>query len=117
MTVAADPLVYGVFGGLYAVLLALLVFPSFRRGSPGLQSLLIGVLVCAALVFAQSAYWSWVYHFQPQGRYLFPILPMLFFYWRRFEAAPLRLLALVVTALLGAFSLLSFALIGLGALA
>ena len=33
MTVAADPLVYGVFGGLYAVLLALLVFPSGIAGT------------------------------------------------------------------------------------
>jgi hypothetical protein len=39
---------------------------------------------------------------------------MLFFYWRQCEAAPLRVLALVVTALLGANGLLSFALIGLG---
>jgi len=114
MTIAADPVVYGVFGGLYTVLLAILVFPSLRRGSRGAQFLLLGVLVCAALVFAQSAYRSWVYDFQPQGRYLFPILPMLFFYWRQCEAAPLRLLALVVTALLGTNGLLSFALIGLG---
>lgn len=114
MTVAADPVVYGVFAALYAVWLAILVVPSLRRGSPGAQPLLVGVLVCAALVLAQSAYRSWVYDFQPQGRYLFPILPMLFFYWRQSEAAPLRVAALVVTVLLGTNGLLSFALIGLG---
>ncbi len=117
MTVAADPWVYRAFGGLYAVLLAILVFPSLRGGSPGARSLLVGFMVCATLVFAQSAYRSWVYDFQGQGRYLFPILPMLFFYWRQCEAAPLRLPALVVTALLGTYGLLSFALIGLRTLA
>jgi len=93
-------------------------------GAPGTESSYSGYgfsylneAVCAALVLAQSAYRSWVYDFQPQGRYLFPILPMLFFYWRQCEAAPLRLLALVVTALLGAHGLLSFALIGLDNLA
>ncbi len=117
MNVVADPWVYRVFGGLYAVLLAILVFPSLQRTSPGARSLAVGVLVCAALVLAQSAYRSWVYDFQAQGRYLFPILPMLFFYWRQSPVAPLRLPALVVTALLGTNSLLSFALLGLAALA
>jgi uncharacterized membrane protein len=98
-------------------LLAILVFPALRRRSPGAASLLVGVLVCAALVFAQSIYRSWVYDFQGQGRYLFPILPMLFFYWRQCETAPLRIPALVVTALLGTHALLSFALIGLATLA
>jgi hypothetical protein len=42
---------------------------------------------------------------------------MLFFYWRQCEAAPLRVPALVVTALLGTHGLFSFALIGIGSLA
>jgi hypothetical protein len=117
MSIVADPWVYRVFAGLYAVLLAILVFPALRRRSPGAASLLVGVLVCSALVFAQSIYRSWVYDFQGQGRYLFPILPMLFFYWRQCETAPLRIPALVVTALLGTHALLSFALIGLATLA
>ena len=117
MDIEADPWVYRVFAGLYAVWLAILVFPALRRGPPGARSLLIGVLVCATLVVAQSVYRSWVYDFQGQGRYLFPILPTLFFYWRQCETAPLRLPALVVTALLGTHALLSFALVGLGVLA
>jgi hypothetical protein len=117
MSVVADPWVYGTFGILYAALLAILVIPSLWRGSPRARSLLAGVMVCAALVVAQSAYRSWVYDFQAQGRYLFPILPMLFFYWRQCEAAPLRVPALVVTALLGTHGLLSFALIGIASLA
>jgi hypothetical protein len=42
---------------------------------------------------------------------------MLFFYWRQCEVAPLRVPALFVTALVGMHALLSFVLIGLGALA
>jgi len=98
-------------------LLAILVIPTLRRGSPGVVSLLVGVFVCATLVVAQSAYRSWVYDFQAQGRYLFPILPMLFFYWRQCESPRLRVPALAVTALLGTHGLFSFAVIGLGRLA
>ena len=69
------------------------------------------------LVVAQSVYRSWVFDFQGQGRYLFPILPMLFFCWRQCEATALRLPALGVAVMMGGLGLLSFALIGLGALA
>ena len=117
MSVVADPWVYQIFGGLYAVLLTILVVPSLRPGSPRAWLLLAGVAVCATLVLAQSAYRSWVYDFQAQGRYLFPILPMLFFYWRQCEARALRVPALLVTALVGLHALLSFTLVGLGALA
>jgi hypothetical protein len=41
---------------------------------------------------------------------------MLFFYWQTCEPASLRVPALVVIALLGMHSLMSFVLIGLGAL-
>jgi len=68
-------------------------------------------------VLAQSVYRSWVYDFQAQGRYLFPILPMLFFYWRRCEVRALRVPALFVTVLVGFDALLSFTLVGLAALA
>jgi hypothetical protein len=116
MDTVADPWVYRVFGGLYAALLAMLVIPSLREGSPRARSLLIGVLVGATLVLAQSIYRSWVCDFQAQGRYLFPILPMLFFYWRQCETAPLRVPVLVVATLLGTLGLFSFGVIGLGRL-
>jgi uncharacterized membrane protein len=99
------------------VLLAVLILPVVARGSRRAWSLLIGVGVCAALVLTQSVYRSWVYDFQGQGRYLFPILPMLFFFWRQCEAPALRVAALFVSALVGMLALLSFALIGLGTLA
>jgi hypothetical protein len=116
MSIRAAPWLYGAFAGLYATLLAILVLPVVVRGSRRSRALLIGVVVCAALVLAQSVYRSWVYDFQGQGRYLFPMLPMLFLFWRQCEVVALRVPALSVSALLGTTSLLSFALVGLGAL-
>jgi Predicted membrane protein (DUF2142) len=113
LNIAADPWVYRVFGALYIALLASLVIPSLRGTSPGAQPLLVGVLICATLVVAQSAYWSWVFDFQPQGRYLFPILPMLFFYWWQCESPSLRVPALAVAMLLGTLGLFSFATVAL----
>ncbi|HYS19370.1 MAG TPA: DUF2142 domain-containing protein [Candidatus Binatia bacterium] len=117
MSIVAVPWFYRVFAVLYVVLLAILILPVVVRGSRRTRSLLIGVGVCAALVLTQSVYRSWVYDFQGQGRYLFPILPMLFFFWRQCEAPALRVAALFVSALVGTDALLSFALIGLGSLA
>ena len=117
MSVVAVPWIYRVFGVLDAALLTILILPVAVRGARRARLLLLGVLVFAALVFAQSVYRSWAVDFQGQGRYLFPILPMLFFYWRQCEEPRLRVPALLVTAFLGALSLLSFALIGLGSLA
>jgi hypothetical protein len=116
MSIVAAPWFYLVFVGLYLALLALVVAPVVLRGSPRLRSLSVGVAGCAALVLAQSVYRSWTYDFQAQGRYLFPILPMLFFYWRQCEAPALRVPVLIVTALVGLDALLSFGLVGLGAL-
>ena len=117
MSIAAPGWLYQVFAGLYASLLAIVIFPTVLRGSPNARLLLTGFQVCAMLVVAQSVYRSWVFDFQGQGRYLFPILPMLFFCWRQCEATALRLPALGVAVMMGGLGLLSFALIGLGALA
>jgi uncharacterized membrane protein len=116
MSFAADEWMYAVFAVLYAALLAMLVLPVAARGPRRAQLLLLGVLVFVGLVVGQSVYRSWFYNFQGQGRYLFPILPVLFFYWRTCEPASLRVPSLVVIALLGMHSLMSFVLIGLGAL-
>jgi len=117
MTIVAVPWVYRVFGALDAALLVILALPVAVRRARSTQLLFLGVLACAALVVAQSLYRSWVVNFQGQGRYLFPILPMFFFYWRQCEERALRIPALLVASLLGTLSLLSFALIGLASLA
>jgi hypothetical protein len=43
-----------------------------------------GVLATASLVVLGSAYSSWTADYQPQGRYLFPILPMFAFLFHRY---------------------------------
>jgi uncharacterized membrane protein len=116
MRIVAAPWVYGVFSILYASLLAILVLPVLLRGTRRSQLLLLGVLIFGGVVLGQSVYRSWVYNFQGQGRYLFPVLPMLFFYWRVSEAPSLRVGTLLVAALLGMHSIVSFALVGLAAL-
>ncbi len=116
MSVVAAPWFYRAFVGLYGALLAILVAPVALRGSRRAWALSVAVAVCAALVLGQSVYRSWTYDFQAQGRYLFPILPMLFFYWRQCEARTLRVPALFVAVLVGVHGLMSFALVGLGTL-
>jgi hypothetical protein len=44
-----------------------------------------GVLATACLVVLLSAYSSWTADYQPQGRYLFPILPMFAFLFHRYR--------------------------------
>jgi hypothetical protein len=46
-----------------------------------------GVLAMACLVVLVSAYTSWTADYQPQGRYLFPILPMFAFLFHRYRDA------------------------------
>jgi hypothetical protein len=117
MNVVAVSWIYRVFGSLYVALLAILAVPAFKRRPQGARALLGALIVCGALVVAQSVYWSWVRDFQPQGRYLFPILPMLFFYQRQCDTASIRVPSLIVMMLLGFHGLLSFGMVGLSNLA
>lgn len=52
------------------------VITIFLRGGLAGNLLLSGFLVSAATLIAFSLYHSWTKDFQPQGRYLFPIIPM-----------------------------------------
>jgi uncharacterized membrane protein YhaH (DUF805 family) len=71
---------------LYATLVALVVLGVARLSW---QDALFagGVVVLACLVVLGSAYSSWTADFQPQGRYLFPILPMFAFLFHRYRNA------------------------------
>ncbi len=90
MSFVADEWMYAVFAVLYAALLAMLVLPVAARGPRRAQFLLLCVLVFAGLVLGQSVYRSWVFNFQGQGRYRFPVLPFLIFYRLDREPASLR---------------------------
>ena len=71
---------------LYAALVAFLLIRLARL--PWRDVLLTaGVLATACLVVAASAYFSWTADYQPQGRYLFPILPMFAFLFYRYREA------------------------------
>jgi len=63
----------------FAVLaiVVILAFVTWRSNLPRARLVLMTTAVVMVLVVFQSIYHSWTYNFQPQGRYLFPILPML----------------------------------------
>jgi hypothetical protein len=75
---------YLVMGFLYAALVALLLVRVARLS--GRDALFAGgVLATAFLVVLGSAYSSWTADYQPQGRYLFPILPMFALLFHRYR--------------------------------
>lgn len=77
---------YLLMGGLYAALLALLLM-RIARLSRRDALFTAGVLATACLVVLGSAYSSWTADYQPQGRYLFPILPMFALLFHRYREA------------------------------
>lgn len=106
---------YAVMGALYAALL-LTIGLAFRK-LPW-PDVIFGAAVfsAAAAVIALSAYHSWTADFQPQGRYLFPVLPMLAFVLYRYrETLRSRALLLLFTGLFAA-SVFSFVVAGLRAI-
>jgi hypothetical protein len=106
---------YAVMAALYTALLITIGLP-FRK-LPWPDALFVAAVLCAAAaVVLISAYSSWTADFQPQGRYLFPILPMLAFVLHRYrETLPSRALHLLFTGLFAA-SVISFVFIGLRAI-
>jgi hypothetical protein len=77
---------YSLMFLLYAALLVFLLMAMIRLSW---QNALFtaGVLSIAALAVLISAYHSWTADYQPQGRYLFPILPMFAFLFHRYRDA------------------------------
>ena len=67
-----------------------------------------GVLATACLVVLGSAYSSWTADYQPQGRYLFPILPMFAFLFHRYRDALRSRAFYLLFGCLFAFSIYSF---------
>jgi hypothetical protein len=71
---------------LYATLMVLLLVRVVRLSWRD-ALFTAGVLATACLVVLLSAYSSWTADYQPQGRYLFPILPMFAFLFHRYRDA------------------------------
>jgi uncharacterized membrane protein len=84
MSLKGSDYYYLLMGFLYAVLVALLLV---RVARLSLRDALFaaGVLAAAGLVILGSAYSSWTADYQPQGRYLFPILPMFALLFHRYR--------------------------------
>lgn len=77
---------YVLMGLLYAALVASLLVRVVRLSWRD-ALFAAGVLTTAGLVVLISAYHSWTADYQPQGRYLFPILPMFAFLFYRYREA------------------------------
>jgi hypothetical protein len=84
MTLKSSDYYYLLMWLLYATLVLLLLMRLVRLSwhDAGFGA---GVLALACLVVLLSAYSSWTADYQPQGRYLFPILPMFAFLFHRYR--------------------------------
>jgi hypothetical protein len=69
-------LYYVLLGATYVSFLLYWAWAAARSHDPDLRSKLLLMLLFAALMIGVSASYSWTSDFQSQGRYLFPILPM-----------------------------------------
>jgi hypothetical protein len=97
---------------LYLALLAFLVMAICRvsRTDAIFALATLGVAICLVLL---SAYQSWTADFQPQGRYLFPVLPLIAYLFHRYrEYLQSRVFNLLLAGLF-AGSIYSFVFIGL----
>jgi hypothetical protein len=103
---------YALMGALYAGVLVTVGF-AFRKLPWTEVAFAAAVFAAAVVVILLSAYHSWTADFQPQGRYLFPVLPMLAFILHRYrESLSSRALHLLFTGLFAA-SVFSFVFVGL----
>ena len=75
---------YLAMGLLYAVLLTLLFLRIARMGWRD-AAFVAATFGTALMVALSSVYHSWTADYQPQGRYLFPILPMVAFLFHRYR--------------------------------
>ena len=77
MTLYARPVFYSIISSVFCLVVGGLSVVSLARGSRVDRALLVMTWCFMALAVGQSLYYSWVAGFQPQGRYLMPVLPML----------------------------------------
>jgi hypothetical protein len=82
VSAVASPACYLVQALVLGLVLAVLSVVAARRLRRRTLPLLVATAGCCLLLLAASLYRSWFFDFQPQGRYLFPALPMLLVLWR-----------------------------------
>jgi hypothetical protein len=84
---------YDLVRAISLILLAVLLLAVHKSPGHANMILLIILVICSSGLIAASIWSSWTTEFQPQGRYLFPILPMFsIVYYHAREYAPLNLL-------------------------
>ncbi len=113
MTIRGPEDLYGAMKYLYAALVVgglLALGHAVSRAERGL--LLVGV-GCMMLTIGVSLVHSWINDFQPQGRYLFPLLPLAAFWAVRHRRAMTHPCLVVLAGTLFALSVYSFVFVGL----
>lgn len=109
----APPLYYSMVRLAALLLLLLLLAPlALRGGLPGMT--LVGIFgACACALVTVMLYKSWTMDFQPQGRYLLPLLPMLAVLHHHAQRLVPPLLFRSLLFLLFALSVYNFVTVGL----
>jgi hypothetical protein len=112
MSLSGPPEYYIVAGTLYLALLAFLLAGICRlsRRDAVFAVAILGLMLSVILA---SAYHSWTADFQPQGRYLFPIIPMIAFLFLHYRESLRSRVFNLLFACLFACSVYSFVFIGL----
>lgn len=77
MTLPGPREYYQIIQFLYVAFGASVLFEYLRNSTRADLTLALLCLALCGVTLAASLYYSWVVSFQPQGRYLFPILPIL----------------------------------------
>lgn len=112
-TVSASGVYYDVVRWASTSFLAFLALSIFVRGGIQGNLLLLLFLSCSGGLIAASLWHSWTADFQPQGRYLFPVIPMLgILAWHTYRLMPASISRLFLVAMF-MLSVYSFIYVGL----
>ncbi len=112
MSLRGPPEYYVVMGLLYLTLAAFLI-TALCRLSRSDALFAVAVLSLIVSVVLISNYHSWTVDFQPQGRYLFPIIPMIGFLFHHYRDSLRSRVFNLLFGCLFACSIYSFVLVGL----
>ncbi len=116
MTIWAPGPFYLVLAGLFSTLLAWVSILTLR--SPKGGKIVFLVFGCVALITISSIFYSWIFGFQPQGRYLLPAIPLLSFIFvsmQRVEKEPLTKIFILIAFALSVYSYASVGIPGIAA--
>ena len=102
---------------LLTLLLGSIIVFTLINGPPNSHSLIMLALFTAGLLMAASIWSSWTENFQPQGRYMAPIIPMISVVYYHVRNYMISTLITALALSLFVVSVYSFVFIGLGQIA